>query len=202
MRALQTPAGYDLLKSVTAEDLAPMRRIDELHLPRIGIEAIYGRPDTGRRHVKDPALPYLLSDLAIWANRKALTWLLTNTLEGHLCVEAVQEARPLYGTSPTFNTDQYSQVTSVEFADVLKKPSILNSMDGRGYLRDIFFVEPLWRTIKSEEIYLYPYGNVPQAQRGIDRCQNVHNAERPCRSLGGVPPDARDVADQQFSVAA
>jgi putative transposase len=86
---------YYLPKPVAAEDLALMRRIDELHvnypfagsrmlrdllrlagigvgrrhvgtlMARMGIEAIYRRSNTSRKHPKHPVYPYLLRNLLI-----------------------------------------------------------------------------------------------------------------------------------------
>jgi putative transposase len=258
--ALSRASVYYLPKPVGAYDLALMRRIDELHLnypfagsrmlrdllrlagihvgrrhvgtlmARMGIEAIYRRAHTSRRHLKHPVFPYLLRDLAIerpnhvwasdityvpmrrgfvylvaildWASRKVLSWRLSNTLTADFCVEALQEALARYGTPEIFNTDQGSQFTSVDFTEVLKKHGIQISMDGRGSWRDNVFVERLWRTIKYEEIYLHAYDSVAEAHRGIRRYLNFYNAGRPHRSLGGVPPDACYFANTTFAVAA
>ena len=41
-----------------------------------------------------------------WATRKMLTWRLSNTLEAHFCVEALEEAISKYGKPEIMNTDQ------------------------------------------------------------------------------------------------
>lgn len=86
---------YYLPRPTSAADLALMRRIDELHLNfpfagsrmlrdllrleghaigrkhvatlmrKMGIEAIYRRPSTSRRHPAHPVFPYLLRHLTI-----------------------------------------------------------------------------------------------------------------------------------------
>jgi putative transposase len=247
-------------KPVAQEDLALMRRIDELHLnypfagsrmlrdllrlaglhvgrrhvgtlmARMGIEAIYRRSNTSRKHPKHPIYPYLLRNLIIerpnhvwasdisyvpmrrgfvylvaimdWASRKVLSWRLSNTLTPDFCVEALQEALARYGKPEIFNTDQGSQFTSGDFTDVLNKHTIQISMDGRGAWRDNVFVERLWRTIKYEEIYLHAYDSVPEAHRGIARYLKFYNAARPHKSLGGVPPDTCYLAGSTFAQAA
>jgi putative transposase len=251
---------YYLPKPVAEEDLALMRRIDELHLnypfagsrmlrdllrligiavgrrhvgtlmARMGIEAIYRRANTSRKHPKHPIYPYLLRDVVIerpdhawasdisyvpmrrgfvylvaildWATRKVLSWRLSNTLTADFCVEALQEALARFGKPEIFNTDQGSQFTSVDFTDVLNQHGIRISMDGRGAWRDNVFVERLWRTIKYEEIYLHAYDSVSEAHRGIARYLKFYNSARPHKSLGGVPPDLRYFAGQALAVAA
>jgi putative transposase len=130
----------------SAADLRLMRRIDELHLEwpflgsrmmrdqllrdaftvgrrhvatlmrEMGIEALYRRKNTSRRHPAHPVFPYLLRGLAIdranhvwaadityiptargfvylmavmdWFSRKVLAWRLSNSLTADFCVEA------------------------------------------------------------------------------------------------------------------
>lgn len=148
-------------------DLRLMRRIDELHpdLPflgsrmlrdllvqegfavgrkhvatlmrKMGLEAIYRRANTSRRHPRHPVFPYLLRGLVIdrpnqvWAadvtyipmargflylaaildvaSRKVLAFRLSNTLTADFCVEALEEALAKFGRPEVFNTDQGAQ---------------------------------------------------------------------------------------------
>ena len=59
-----------------------------------------------------------------------------------------------------FNTDQGSQVTGLEFTQVLQEQGVRISMDGKGRYQDNIFVERLWRTVKYEEVYLKAYASV------------------------------------------
>ena len=135
---------------VSSEDLALMRRMDELHLEfpfagarmlrdllaaegskigrrhvttlmrRMGIEAIYRRPNTSKPAPGHRIYPYLLRGLTIdrpnhvwatdityipmargflylaavmdWCARRILAWRLSNTMEASFCVDAVEEA--------------------------------------------------------------------------------------------------------------
>lgn len=216
-----------------------MRRIDELHLEypfagsrmlrdllkredhrigrkhvamlmrKMGIEALYMKPDTSRRHPKHPVYPYLLRNLDInrpnqvfaadityipmrrgfvylfavmdwdWASRRVLSWRVSNTLTTDFCIEAVQEAIARYGVPEIFNTDQGSQFTSLEFTQLLKEHGIAISMDGKGCWRDNVFVERLWKSIKYEEVYLRAYDSVSAAKDGIGRYLAFYNAQRP-----------------------
>ena len=233
--------------ATSPEDLALMRRIDELHLlwpfmgsrmlrdplrleglkvnrKRVrrlmrvmGIEAIYRRKNTSKRHPGHGIHPYLLRGLQIdqpnqvWAadityipmargfvylfavmdgfTRKVLSWQISNTLTADFCVEAVQEAIDQYGKPEIFNTDQGSQFTGSAFTALLIQNGIRISMDGKGCWRDNVFVERLWKSVKYEDIYLHAYENVPAVKAGIDKYFRFYNSRRPHAALDRRTPD-------------
>jgi putative transposase len=232
---------------VSAEDLALMRRIDELHLEfpfagsrmlrgllaaegskigrrhiatlmrRMGIEAIYRRPNTSKPAPGHRIYPYLLRGLSIerpnqvwaidityipmargfvylaavmdWFARRILAWRLSNTMEASFCIDAVEAALTQYGSPQIFNTDQGSQFTSAEFTGLLISNGIEISMDGKGAWRDNVFVERFWRTIKYEEVYLHAYDSVAEARQSIGRYLAFYNARRPHTALDQHTPD-------------
>ena len=238
---------YYLPRPISAADLALMRTIDELHLDypfagarmlrdllalagvtvgrkhvatlmrRMGIEAIYRKPNTSRRHPKHPIYPYLLRHLKIdrpnqvwamdityipmakgfvylaavidWHTRRVLAWRVSISMETSFCIDAVEDALHRYGKPEIFNTDQGSQFTSLAFTDLLKQNGIAISMDGRGCWRDNVFIERLWRSIKYEEVYLHAYESVGQARTGIGRYIEFYNTRRPHSSLQARTPD-------------
>ena len=154
-------------RPVSPEDLALMRRIDELHLDypfagarmlrdlvqregfpvgrrhlstlmrRMGIEAIYRRPNTSRPAPGHKIYPYLLRGLKVdrpnqvwatdltyipmargfvylvavvdWFSRRVLSHRVSITMDADFCVEALQEALAKYGKPEIFNSDQGSQ---------------------------------------------------------------------------------------------
>ena len=133
----------------------------------MGLQAIYKRPNTSKKHPKHQVYPYLLRALPItrpnqvwysdityipvkqgfldlvaimdWATRKVLSWKLSNTLDANFCIEALNEAIAQYGKPEIMNTDQSSQYTSTGWITALKGAEIKVSMDGRGrYLDNIF----------------------------------------------------------------
>ena len=182
-------------RPVSAEALAIMRRMDELHLEfpfagsrmlrdllraerieigrqhvatlmkRMGIEAIYRRPNTSKPAPGHKIYPYLLRKLLVtrpnqvwamdityipmargfvylaavvdWFSRRVLSYRLSITMEAAFCIEALQEALARHGTPDIFNTDQGSQFTSATFTGVLIKNAIAISMDGKGAWRDM-----------------------------------------------------------------
>ena len=146
---------YTFPRPVSDADLALMRRIDELHLDypfagsrmlqgllavegrmagrlhvstlmkRMGIEALYRRPNTSKPEPGHKIFPYLLRKLPVtrpnqvwamdltyipmargfvylaavidWFSRKVLSWRISITMDKAFCIEAVEEALARYG---------------------------------------------------------------------------------------------------------
>jgi putative transposase len=234
-------------RPISAEDLWMMRRIDELHLNypfsgsrmlrgllwqqglevgrrhiktlmrKMGIEAIYRKPNTSKPAPGHRIYPYLLSGLAItrpnqvwamdityipmergfiylaavvdWYTRRVISWRLSITMETNFCIEAVEEALSTNEKPEIFNTDQGSQFTSEAFTGLLKKHGIIISMDGKGRWRDNVFVERVWKSIKYEEVYLHAYETVQEARTSIGKYLEFYNSVRPHSSLDGFTPD-------------
>jgi putative transposase len=243
-----------------AADLQLMRRLDELHLQwpflgsrmlrdilrlegivvgrrhvatlmrKMGIEALYRRANTSRRHPRHLIYPYLLRKLVIdrpnqvwatdvtyipmargfvylvavmdWFSRKVLSWRISNSMTADFCVEALEEAIAKYGPPEIFNTDQGSQFTASSFIHVLQKNRIQISMDGRGAWRDNVFVERLWRSVKYEEVYLHAYDSVAAAKDGIGKYLAFYNGRRPHTALDRDTPDNVYFESQPLAVAA
>lgn len=238
---------YYLPKPVPAADLALMRRMDELHLElpfagsrmlrdllndqgvivgrkhvatlmrRMGIEAIYRKPNTSRRHPKHKIYPYLLRHRPItapnqvwamdityipmargfvylaavidWYSRRVLAWRVSITMEAAFCIEAVEEAIARHGKPEIFNTDQGSQFTSADFIGLLSGNNIAISMDGKGCWRDNVFIERLWKSVKYEEVYLRAYDSVSHARDSLGRYFHFYNTRRPHSALDRQTPD-------------
>jgi putative transposase len=234
-------------RPISESDLALMKLIDRLHLDypfagsrmlrdllnlrgiqvgrrrmrtlmrRMGIEALYRKPNTSKKHPANKIYPYLLRHLKVecpnqvwamdityipmargfvylaavvdWATRKVLSWRLSITMDVQFCLDVVQEAIDTYGKPEIFNTDQGSQFTSFAFTDLLKQNGIQISMDGKGCWRDNVFVERLWRTIKYEEVYLKAYESVSEARASIGHYLRFYNAGRPHSRLDRQTPD-------------
>jgi len=234
-------------RPVSAADLAIMRRIDELHLDypfagsrmlrdmlgregvhggrqriatmmrRMGIEALYRRPNTSKPAPGHKIYPYLLRGLKIerpnqvwamdityipmargfvylaavvdWFSRRVLSHRVSITMEADFCVEALEEAVAKHGRPEIFNTDQGSQFTSEAFTGALIRNTIAISMDGKGSWRDNVFVERLWKSVKYEEVYLRAYDSVGDACASIGRYLNFYNSKRPHSSLDRRTPD-------------
>ena len=184
---------------------------------KMGIEAVYRRPNTSKPAPGHRIYPYLLRGLTIdrpnhvwatdityipmargfvylcavmdWFARRILSWRLSNTMEAEFCVEVLEEALSRHGKPGIFNSDQGSQFTGTAFTGVLAKHDIAISMDGRGAWRDNVFVERFWRSIKYEEVYLRAYDDVPEARASLGRYITFYNGRRPHSSLDRRTPD-------------
>jgi putative transposase len=193
------------------------RRVRTL-MRRMGIEALYRKPNTSKKHPEHAVYPYLLRHLKVerpdqvwamdiiyipmargfiylaavvdWYSRRVLSWRVSITMDVQFCLDAVQEAIDQYGVPEIFNTDQGSQFTSLAFTELLKEHSIRISMDGKGCWRDNVFVERLWRTIKYEEVYLRAYESVSQAKASLGRYLDFYNTRRPHSRLDRRTPDS------------
>jgi putative transposase len=234
-------------RPVSPADLAMMRRIDELHLDypfagsrmlrdllrgegvaigrqrvatmmkRMGIEALYRRPNTSKPVAGHKIYPYLLRSVAVerpnqvwamdityipmargfvylaavvdWFSRRVLSWRVSITMEVEFCLAAVEEALSKHGKPEIFNTDQGSQFTGQDFTGLLLDNAIAISMDGKGAWRDNVFVERLWRSVKYEEVYLRAYDSVGEARASIGRYLDFYNRKRPHSSLDARTPD-------------
>ncbi len=200
--------------------LGLMRRIDELHLEypfagsrmmrgllrqeglssgrrhiatlmrRMGIEALYRKPNTSRRRPDHTVYPYLLRGLEVsrpnqvwamdityipmargfvylaavmdWHSRKVLAWRVSVTMDTDFCVEALEESLGRHGAPEIFNTDQGSQFTSDAFTGLLKANGIQISMDGgREAVKDNVFVERLCGLAEERQVR----GGVPESLR-------------------------------------
>lgn len=181
----------------------------------MGIEAIYPRPRTTLAAPGHKVYPYLLGHLPIthnnhvwssdityiplpigfmylvavmdWHSRFVLSWQLSNTLEMHFCLDALQSAFA-FGQPEIFNSDQGAQFTAVAFTTPLLGRNVRISMDGRGRALDNIFIERLWRSVKYEDIYIKEYQSVAALQAGLKHYFHLYNYERPHQSLAYATP--------------
>jgi len=232
---------------ISESELALMRHIDELHLEhpfagsrmlrdllrlrgievgrrhvgtlmrRMGIQALYRKPNTSKKHPSHPVYPYLLRESLIeranqawaldityipmargwvylvavldWASRRVLAHRVSITMEADFCVEALREAAARWGTPEIVNTDQGSQFSSADFVAEVKRIGARQSMDGKGCWRDNVFVERLWKSVKYEDVYLKAYDSVSAARKHLSAYFDFYNARRPHQSHDGRTPD-------------
>ena len=206
---------YYAPRLVNHADLALMRQMDRLHLEHpfmgarmlrdqlnrqnftvgrkhvgklikcMGIEALYRKPGTSKKHPGHTVYPYLLRNLKIerprqvyaldttyipmakgfvyltavvdWFSRKIVAAKVVVTLEARHAVGVLQEAFGRHGVPEIVNTNQGSQFTADDFVQAVKDWGSKLSMDGRGAWRNNVFVERLWRSVKYERVYLHAY---------------------------------------------
>lgn len=197
-------AGYEVNRKRVARLMALM-----------DIQAIYPRPQTSLTAPEHKVYPYLLRQLPIthrnhvwstdityvplpggfmylvavmdWHSRFVLSWQLSNTLETHFCLEALEMAFT-FGQPEIFNSDQGAQFTAVAFTAPLLERNIRISMDGRGRALDNIFIERLWRSVKYEDIYLKEYPSVAALRSGLACYFHLYNYGRPHQSLAYATP--------------
>jgi putative transposase len=211
-------AGSRMLRDfLLRDDVRVGRRHMRTAMRRMGVEAIYRKPNTSKPAQGHKIYPYLLRNVAVtranqvwstdisyipmkrgfvyliavidWFSRRVLSWKLSITMDVSFCLEALDEALKKYGKPEIFNTDQGSQFTSIDFTGRLKKEGIAISMDGKGRWCDNVFVERFWRSIKYEEVYLHAYDSVSEARSRIGQYIQFFNSRRPHSSLQAQTPD-------------
>lgn len=214
---LQTPFyGYRLmwahLRSLGYE--VNKKRIRRLY-KKMGLEAIYPKPDLSRKHPEHQVYPYLLRNVSIerpnqvwstdityvpmkqgflylvavidWYSRYVLAWELSNSLEMSFCLNALDSAFQ-NGQPEIFNTDQGSQFTANAFVKRLLDKGIQVSMDGKGRALDNIFIERLWRDVKYNHIYIYDYEDGLSLYQGLKQYFILHNERKPHSSLNYKTP--------------
>lgn len=186
------------------------------HLMRkLGIEAIYPKPNTSKPAPMNEIYPYLLRGLPVlrtnqifgsdityirtahgfvylvafidWFSRYVVAWRLSDSMATGFCLEALDEALRV-GIPEISNTDQGSQFTSLDFTNKLTVNNVRISMDGRGRCMDNIFTERLWRTVKYENVYLKSYQDITEAQAGLTQYFKFYNERRRHQSLGYQTP--------------
>ncbi len=196
-------------KRVEISIAVAIRTLDRL-MRKMGLAAIYPKPKTSGKGKPSKTYPYLLKELSIirpnqvwatdityirlssgfvylvavtdWFSRYVLSWELSNSLDVYFCLSALERA--LSQSIPLIlNTDQGSQFTSDAFTTRLEASNIAISWDGRGRVFDNIFIEPLWRSVKYEEVYLNGYDSVSTASRRLSDYFNFYNQERFHQSL-------------------
>lgn len=185
-------------------------------MQKMGLMAIYQKPNTSKPHPEHKIYPYLLRGVDIqepnhvwcadvtyipmrkgflylvavmdWHSRKVLSWRLSNTLDADFCVAAIENALVKYGKPAIFNTDQGSQFTSLEFTQALKDAGVKISMDGKGRWMDNVMIERLWRSLKYECVYLHAFETGSEARNEISKWIRRYNEKRPHSSLDDRTP--------------
>ncbi len=186
-------------------------------LRKMGLEAIFAKPNLSKPHSEHKIYPYLLKDVEIvrpnqvwsadityirlergfaylmaiidWYSRYVISWRLSNTLDNDFCIAALEEGLHKYGLPEIFNSDQGSQFSSQDFTGILTGKGILISMDGKGRAYDNIFIERLWRSVKYECIYLNDYQNIPEARDGLVNYFDFYNKERFHQALDYKTPE-------------
>jgi putative transposase len=105
-------------------------------------------------------------------------------MDADFCVEALKEALATHGTPEIFNSDQCSQFTSGAWVDQLIDAKINISMDWKGASRDNRMIEPLWRSLKYECVYLNAFEAGSEMRAGNYKWLTYYDFERPHSTHG------------------
>ena len=192
------------------------RKLVRRYMSEMGIRAIYPKPNLSKPGQGQQKLPYLLKNKAIylpnqvwaidityipmarghmyltaiidWFSRYIVGWMLSDSLETANVLEAVSAAIAKHGTPGIINSDQGSQFTSDDYKALLKRHSILQSMDGKARWIDNVIIERWFRSLKWDDIYINEYNSPKELRRGIAAYIRDYNELRPHQSLGYKTP--------------
>ncbi len=212
---LYTKRPYFGSRRIATELGANRKRVQRL-MRKMGIEAIYPKPNLSKNSQPHPVYPYLLRGVVAahpnhiwgtdityirmqhgflylvafldWFSRFVVSWRLSTTLDVSFCLEAAQDALFSFGPPDIENSDQGVQFTSREYLDIWLSRNVAVSMDSRGRAMDNIFTERLWRTVKYEEVYLKDYTTVLEAKENLNEYFNFYNYERKHQSLNRKTP--------------
>lgn len=173
---------------------------------KMGLEAIYPKPNLSKLGKAKYIHPYLLRNLSInrgnqvWAidityiamekgfmyltviidiySRFIMGWRLSNTLDKENQTELVKNCIANYGAPEIINSDQGSQFTSQHWIETLKENNVKISMDGKGRAIDNIYIERFFGTIKQDYVYLNPAENGLDLYHGIQQYINKYNHRR------------------------
>lgn len=129
---------------------------------------------------------YLVALIDVYS-RYIVGWSISNTLDTHFCLAALEEALR-QGKPGLVNSDQGCQFTSDAWIETLQAQGIQVSMTGVGRCLDNVYIERFWRSLKYEEVYLYEYATVSELKRAVARYIDFYNHQRPHQALDYKTP--------------
>lgn len=183
---------------------------------KMGLCAVYPKPNLSKRNFKEAIVPYLLRNKDVflpnqvwsiditylpmgrshlyltaiidWYSRMIVGWNLSDTLDTAYVIQAVRTAVAGHGTPSILNSDQGSQFTASRYKEFLKSLHITQSMDGKSRWADNIMIERWFRSLKTEEIYLNEYPTPKTLRRAIGAYVDQYNHIRPHAALDNQTP--------------
>jgi putative transposase len=175
-------------------------------LRKMGLLAIYPKPNLSRLGLGKYIHPYLLRGLEIvrpnqvWAidityipmakgfqyltaiidlySRFVVGWDISNSLDAESSHRVLRRAMQVYGKPEIVNSDQGSQFTCKEWIELLRSSEVRISMDGKGRALDNVFIERLWRSVKYDHVYLNPATDGAELYAGLKDYFEEYNRTR------------------------
>lgn len=207
----------ELMRQYRSEHVAiaiGRKRIRSL-MERMGIGAIYTKPNLSANTTPHPIYPYLLSNITAsypnhiwgmdityirthgsflylvaiidWYSRFVVAHTLSTSLDTAFCLDTAKNALSIAIPS-IINVDQGVQFTSDAFIGLWNQERTRISMDHKGRCFDNIFTERFWRTLKYDEVYLKDYRTMREAQMSIDDYIRRYNFMRLHEALGYKTP--------------
>jgi putative transposase len=134
---------------------------------------------------------YLAAILDLYS-RKVVGWVLSQSIDGKLCLGALEDAigkrNPLPGL--IHHSDRGVQYACELYRQRLAEHGILPSMSAKGHCYDNAFMESWFKTLKAEEVYLTEYETMEDVLQNIPHfIEAVYNEKRLHSSLGYFSPE-------------
>jgi putative transposase len=124
-------------------------------------------------------------------SRRCIGWALGRTLEAELAIAALEMALGSREVSPglVHHSDRGVQYASRAYTRLLTQRGVRISMSRRANPYDNARAERFMRTLKEDEVYLYDYETMAEAEERIGHfLEDVYNQKRLHSAIGYVPP--------------
>ncbi len=183
----------------------------------MGLEAIYQKPNTSRRHPDHKIYPYLLRGLVIdrpnqvwcadityipmargfvylvavmdWFSRRILAWRVVDRDGDGFLRRGAHGGGWIAMANPACSTRTKGSSSPARTSSTRCTLGASGSAwTARGRFLDNIFIERLWRSLKYEEVFIKAYASVAAARGGIGAWLAFYNDERPHQALGYRTP--------------
>jgi putative transposase len=193
------------------------KRIKRL-MEKMGIYAVYPKPNLSKPGKENIKFPYLLKNKTIqfpnqvwsldityipmkhgfmyltviidWYSRFVVGYTLADTLDTDPIIEALIAAMEKYGVPSIINSDQGSQFTSDDYTNLLRQLKVRQSMDGKARWVDNVIIERWFRSLKTEDVYINEYASPRELSIGIKDYVTEYNTIRPHQAHANQTPES------------